>query len=157
MAALALLFFSACTSAISDQWLTQTDDQITFQELLKNPDQYKGKILLLGGQIVSTTVKEGESWVEVLQQPLDRQHKPKDSDETYGRFLVRSQGFLDPAIYAPGRKITIVGEVEGKKVLPLKELNYAYPLLNAKESHLWQPEESKPAFQFSIGVGGIIR
>jgi hypothetical protein len=31
------------------------------------------------------------------------------SDSTNGRFLVRTPEFLDPAIYAPGRRLTVDG------------------------------------------------
>ena len=153
-----LFLVSACTTAISKDQLKMADPDITFSALLRNPEAYKGKIVLLGGQIVNTEVKEGETWVEVLQKPLDWQQRPKDTDESLGRFLVRFSGFRDPAIYASGRQITVLGEVLGKKVLPLKELEYSYPVLAPRESHLWKPEEgTSPAFHFGIGVGGIIR
>jgi outer membrane lipoprotein len=154
------IFFllSACTAAISKDQLQTVDSAITFPALLKNPEGYKGKNVLLGGQIVNTQVKKGETWVEVLQKPLDWQQRPKNTDESLGRFLIRFSDFRDPAIYAPGRQITVLGEVLGKKVLPLKELEYSYPVLAPRESHLWKPEEStSPSLHFGIGVGGIIR
>jgi outer membrane lipoprotein len=110
----------------------------------------------LGGDIVTTTVKEGETWVEVLQKPLDSGQKPEDTDVSYGRFLVHFRDFRDPAIYAGGRKITVLGQVQGKKVMPLKEMDYTYPVLIPRESHLWKPEtKSGPLFHFGIGVGGV--
>jgi outer membrane lipoprotein len=150
------LFFMllSCTSAISKDQMKTVDPAITFPALLKDPEAYKGKNVLLGGQIVNTQVKEKETWVEVLQKPLDWQQQPKDTDESMGRFLIRFSDFRDPAIYAAGRKITVLGEVLGKKLLPLKELEYSYPVLAPRESHLWKPEDSlSPAFHFGIGVG----
>jgi len=49
-----------------------------------------------------------------------------------------------------------VGQVDGKVVRPLKEVNYTYPLLTAKEHYLWKPEDaySTPRFGIGIGVGG---
>jgi outer membrane lipoprotein len=67
--------------------------------------------------------------------------------------LVRFQGFLDPAIYASGRKLTVAGQVEGKVVRPLKEINYTYPVLSAREHYLWRPEDVYSAPRFGIGVG----
>ena len=110
-----MVFAIACGSAIPKESLKQVDPEITFQMLIKDPDRYKGKVVLVGGQIVSTTVRESESWVEILQQPLDWKQRPQNTDVSYGRFLVRFQGFLDPAIYAAGKKITVLGEVLGKK------------------------------------------
>ena len=76
-----------------------------------------------------------------------------------GRFLVHFEGFLDPAIYAKGRRITVLGEVAGKRVLPLKEMEYSYPVLLPREHYLWRPEDfyGTPSFHIGIGVGGTIR
>jgi outer membrane lipoprotein len=156
MSVVALL--SACAPVISKQGLRELDPEITFQKLLKDPDRYKEKVVLLGGQIVSTTVKEGETWVEVLQKPLNSQQEPEETDVSYGRFLVHFMDFRDPAIYSGERKITVLGEVQGKKVMPLKEMDYTYPVLIPRESHLWKPETSSgPFFHFGIGVGGVFR
>jgi len=156
MGGLALL--AACAPAISKESLRQADPNITFQVLVKDPERYTGKVILLGGQIVTATVREKETWVEVLHQPLDWQHRPQDTDVSHGRFLVRFDGFLDPAIYAAGKKITVLGEVQGKKVQPLKEIEYTYPVLFPREHHLWKPESlSGPLFHIGIGIGGVIR
>ncbi len=153
-----VVLLSACTAAISRQGMRELDPEITFQGLLQDPNRFKGKVVLFGGQIVSTTVREGETWLEVLQKPLDSDQKPEDTDVSYGRFLVYFREFRDPAIYAAGRKITVLGEVQGKKVMSLKEMDYTYPVLIPRESHLWKPEAPRgPAFHFGIGIGGVFR
>ena len=153
-----MVLAAACGSAIPKESLRQVDPEITFQGLIKDPDRYKGKVILVGGQIVSTTVRESESWVEILQQPLDWKQRPQNTDVSYGRFLVCFQGFLDPAIYAAGKKITVLGEVLGKKVQPLNEMEYAYAVLLPREHYLWKPETyGGPLIHFGIGVGGVIR
>jgi len=152
------VFLTACTQAIPQESLKMADPQLTFQMLIKDPEQYQGRNILTGGQILGTSTREGETWVEVLQKPLDWQHKPKDTDESFGRFLIRFEGFADPAIYTAGKKITVLGEVQGKKVQPLKEMEYTYPMLLPREHHLWKPEgTSGPFFHIGIGIGGVIR
>lgn len=156
---IALAFiFTACAPVISDKSLREATLSISFHELQKNPDAYLGKVVILGGVILSSTVKQEETSIEVLQQPLDRQYRPENRDVSYGRFLVVFQGFLDPAIYAPHRLITVAGEVTGKKVLPIKEIQYTYPLLAAREHALIKPEDynNEPRFHFGFGLG-IIR
>jgi outer membrane lipoprotein len=151
-----LVLMSACAPVISQITMSTVDKSTSFPALQKNPDALKGKIVLLGGQIITTTVKASETWIEVLEKPLDYQQRPSDTDKSSGRFLVRFQGFLDPAIYSSGRKLTVAGQVDGKVVRPLKELNYTYPVLTAKEHYLWKPEDaySTPRFGIGIGVGG---
>jgi outer membrane lipoprotein len=151
----ATLLVWGCATPISEQALKQADPAITFSELVKNPDIFRGRVVLLGGQIVSTTVKEGGTWVQVVQKPLDWQHEPKDTDDSMGRFLIDYPDFRDPAIYAQGRKITVVAEVRGKRTLPLKEIQYIYPVLMPRETHLWKSRDmSEPRFHIGIGVGG---
>ncbi len=148
---------SACAPAFSKQSLREVDPAITFQELIKDPQKYSGKVTLLGGRILATTFREGETWVEVLQQPLDWQQKPEDTDVSYGRFLIRFADFRDPVIYAAGRKITVLGEVQGKQILVLREMEYTYPILLPREHHLWEPVAGfGPSFQIGIGIGGVI-
>jgi len=153
-----LALLSACAPVISKQSLREADASLTFQELIKDPERYKGKMMALGGQIISNAVREGETWMEVLQQPLNWQMKPKDTDLSYGRFLVHFAEFRDPAVYAPGRKVTVLGKVQGKKILPLQEIMYGYPVLTPREIHLWKPETwGGPFFHFGVEVGGMIR
>ena len=148
---------SACAPVFSKQSLREVDPAITFQELIKDPQKYSGKVTLVGGRILATTVRGGETWVEVLEQPLDWQQKPEDTDVSHGRFLVRFADFRDPVIYAAGRKITVIGEVQGKIVLPLTGMEYTYPLLLPREHHLWEPETGfGPSFHIGIGIGGGI-
>jgi len=153
-----IILLFACAPVISKQGLREVDPEITFTKLLQDPESHRGKLVLLGGQILATTVREGETWMEVLQQPLDWEKKPKDTDVTQGRFLIRFAEFRDPAIYAAGRKVTILGEVQGKKLQSFKDIEYVYPVLVPREFHLWKPEtKGGPFFHIGIGVGGVIR
>jgi outer membrane lipoprotein len=149
-----LVLMSACAPVISQTTMGTVDKSISFPALQKNPDVFKGKVVLLGGQIIATTVKADETWIEVLEKPLDYQQRPSDTDQSSGRFLVRFQGFLDPAIYASGRKLTVAGQVDGKEIRPLKEFNYKYPVLTAREHYLWKPGDDYSTPRFGIGVGG---
>jgi outer membrane lipoprotein len=115
----------------------QVVKELTLRVVLKDPEAYKGKTVLWSGVIISSVnVKEG-TLIEVLQKPADMQGKPKDVDESEGRFLALYPGYLDVAIYNGGRKVTVAGEVQGKKIQRLGEIDYTYPLISAKEIHLW--------------------
>jgi len=152
------LALSACAPAFSRQFLDQVDPYLPFQALLQDPDAYKGKMVMCGGEIIQTRAEANETWVEILQKPLDWQHKPQQGDVSYGRFLVHFSSFQDPAIYAQGRQITVIGEVKGRVVQKIKELDYSYPLIESREFQLWRPESvSGPFFHFGIGIGGVFR
>jgi outer membrane lipoprotein len=148
-----LLLASACTSIISMNTMSEADKSISFAALQQNPDVYKGKTVIFGGQIIATIVKVDETWIEVLQKPLDYRQKPVNTDQTSGRFLVRFPGFIYPSIYANGRKLTVKEIVEGRIIRQLKGNNYSYPVFVAKEHRLWIPVETYSFPRFGVGIG----
>jgi outer membrane lipoprotein len=140
-----LFSVNGCAPPISKQLREQVSEELTLKVVLKKPEAYKGKTILLSGVIISSVnLKEG-TMIEVLQKPADMQGRPKDVDESQGRFLALYPGYLDVAIYNGGRKVTVAGEVQGKRIQPLGEIDYTYPLISAREIHLW-PVEKKDRF-----------
>ena len=141
---------TGCAPVISKQLRQQVAKDLTLGAVSKNPDAYKGKIVLWSGVIISSVnLKEG-TMIEVLQKPADMQGKPKDVDESEGRFLALYPGYLDVAIYNGGRKVTVAGQIQGKKIQPLGEIDYTYPLISAKEIHLWPVEKEDKFYPYPL-------
>ena len=149
---LSLMIFSACAPIIPQELKRSIREKITIHEVVKNPDAYKGKMVLWGGEVLRTVNKKEGTMIEILQLPLDRSDRPKDVDASEGRFLVLHPDYLDGAIYRQGREITVVGEVQGVKILPLGEIEYIYPFLKAKKIHLWElrPETIKVYHKYPL-------
>jgi outer membrane lipoprotein len=150
-AVLAASVVTGCAPPFTKALLDKADKNLLFSELNKAPEKYIGKIMMLGGTIVDTKNLKDRSQIEVLQKPLDGEGRPAQTDETGGRFLIVTSQFVDGAVYHRGRSVTIIGEVAGSKVQPLGESMYRYPVLTAKELHLWPPS-SGPHFSIGIGV-----
>lgn len=149
------LFLCAC-SPFSSQVKREINPSLTLTEILSDPQRFQGETALMGGRILFTQVKAGETILEVLQFPLDYRDRPKPSNETQGRFLAVFTKYLDPAIFSQGRLITIVGQVAGTKKGRIGEVEYTYPVLLTKNMYLWEPEGSgPPAVTFGIGIGAI--
>jgi outer membrane lipoprotein len=75
-------------------------------------------------------------------------------DQSEGRFIVQSKQLLDPAIYEKDVLLTVVGTLNGSKVLPIGGFKYAYPLVESIEIKLWPKElQTQPMIHFGIGVG----
>lgn len=147
------VWISGCAPVFPKEVTDRVDRHVSFKELLRDPEKFKGSWVMLGGVIVSLkNVKEG-TLIEVLQGPLDSDGRPLETDRTEGRFLVQSDQFLDSAVYHPGRLITFVGEIIGRKDMPIDEITYQYPLLADKVLHLWSPPTG-PHFFLGIGVSG---
>ncbi len=152
----AALVVAGCAAVISQESLKTVDQDIRFEQLLENPDAYRGKVVLLGGEIINTENVPNKTVIVVLQRSLGYNKKPDSEGESKGRFIVSAPGFLDPAIYRPRRKITVVGSVMGKQVRPLGELEYAYPVIEKKELYIWPVEgapATSPRFHIGIGIG----
>lgn len=149
-----VVLISSCAPVISQTTMKDVDKNVSFTTIQRNPDAMKGRVVLLGGEIIATTPGSEETWIEVLEKPLDFRQKPSEEDVSSGRFLVRFEGFLDPAIYEKGRKLTVAGVVEGKIVRPIGEIDYIYPVIAVREHHLWKPDYDYGLPRVGIGVGG---
>ena len=152
----AMLLLVGCAHVISKQVLNEVDRNATFAQVVKAPDDYKGKTVLFGGTIIETKNFTDKSQVVVLQHPLDSRDRPVAGDVSEGRFIVTTPGFLDPAIYSPGRQITVAGKVVGKEKRPMGEIEYTYPVIEKQGLYLWPvagPASTEPRWQFGFGVG----
>ncbi len=131
------------------------DPDLTFAILNKDPERHVGRVVILGGKVIKSELKGGKTWIEVWQLPLDWRKRPKETDESGGRFLAYFTDFRDPAIFSPGRKVTIIGLVSGGLDQLIGEKRYHYPVVEVREAHLW-PAEPKSGlfFHFGIGLGG---
>lgn len=159
LAVVLYIVLSGCTSALSNQSIREADDKIAFPDLQRQPERYRGAVVIFGGQILETVVKEGETRVQVLQLPLGAQQRPDNMAASQGRFIVLYKRFADPLVYEKGRKITVAGVVEGGQVIMLNDRPYNLPVLLERETHLWKTEDYYPAYapgpavQFGIGIG----
>lgn len=140
---------SGCTSVISSAVLKKIHRDISFEAIKKDPDAYEGDMVLLAGVIVKTTIDANGATLEIYQTDMDWEQRPKDLDESKGRFLAHHDRFLDPEIYSKGRQVTVAGEIVGTKIMKLGAMDYPYPLLRAEEIHLWKKEKSLPSEAYS--------
>lgn len=150
-------FMTGCAPVISKQVREQVRPDVTFRAILNDPESYKGQMIVLSGIVVETeNTKEG-TLLKVLQRPAGFHGKPKDVDETGGRFLALDSRYLDADVFTQGRAVTIAGLVQGKRILPLDETEYIYPLVYVKELYLWPDERSYrssyPSWHFGFGFG----
>jgi outer membrane lipoprotein len=150
-----VLLTLGCASGVSREARSQITYQGSFSELQKAPDEYTGETVMLGGKVLRTDASQGTSQIAVLQMPLKASHKPKDTDASEGRFLVRADRFLDPAIYEQGRPVTVVGRLSGKDVRSIGGFEYVYPVVDAIELKAWPwpRQKTSPSVHFGIGVG----
>jgi len=90
--------------------------------------------------------------IEVLTYPLNSLFRPQLDRPAGARILVRQPGFLEPANYARGRKITLLGTLS--KVTPgrIGEADYRYPVVLAEQLKLWSNTDTRTRFSFGLGI-----
>ena len=151
-----MLLLAGCAHVISKEVLQEVDTSVSFVQVSKDPEAYRGKTVLFGGDVIETQNLSDKTLVVVLQRPLGSRGEPSAEDVSEGRFIIQTPGFLDPATYSPGRKLTVAGTIVGKEMRPLGEIEYTYPIIEKRELYLWPEEEAasdEPAVRFGVGIG----
>ncbi len=152
-----LFLVAGCAPVISKQIREQVKPTITPEAVLSDPNSYKGEMIILSGIIIESENSNEGTLLKVLQRPAGFRGKPKDIDESSGRYLALVDHYLDTAIYTKGRAVTTAGEVQGTRELPLGETKYTYPVISVKEIYLWPVERDTyapyPSFHIGFGFG----
>lgn len=150
-----LSLLTGCAHVIGKESLALVDREISFRMLNEHPGAYEGKYVLLGGIIAGVRNEASGGEMEIVQYALDSRGRPEGSESSGGRFLAQSNGFLDPLVYPVGIRVSLVGRVTGRKVLPLNGVEYAYPVVSIREIRLLKPDmyPSYPMFHIGVGVG----
>jgi outer membrane lipoprotein len=101
------------------------------------PEAFLQKPVRWGGLIARVDNQRAETTLEIVEQPLDGRGRPVADDESGGRFFARIPGFLDPAIYAVGRSITVVGLLTGTTPGQVGDYRATYPVVTVERHRLW--------------------
>ncbi|WP_448566198.1 Slp family lipoprotein [Thalassotalea ganghwensis] len=129
---------SACTSIPEPLKMSKSTPLTTYENVRQAPEQVNGQAARWGGVIANVSNQAKSTILEVVHFPLTRSAKPKQQDQTLGRFKVYYQGLLDPMIYQKGRSITAVGTLSPLEMGKIGEHEYQYPVLKADYVHLWK-------------------
>lgn len=141
------LLLGGCASAFPKEVMRDVNTGVTADDLRRDPANYQGARVIVGGEILSTQPKPGQTEIEILARRLDDADAPELSDRSSGRLLLRSADFLDPAVYAVGRRITVIGTVSGAEDRKVGELPYRYPVIAVERIRLWPQEVAQyPAY-----------
>jgi outer membrane lipoprotein len=141
----ALLLGGCATAAFPPEMLQGVNQAVTLGDLRQAPEAHLNQKVVLGGEIMATTPRAGETEIEVLGRPLRRDDSPARTDASEGRFLVVAPQFLDPAVYGKGRRVSVIGTFTGEQERPIGDQPYRYPVIAAEQVRLWPPE---PAYTY---------
>jgi outer membrane lipoprotein len=149
------LLAGCATSPFSDQVMQRANRTITPTQVSRGPDRRGGLEVLWGGVIAASRNLADSTELTVVAYPLDYAARPDLEAPSTGRFVLRRPGYLEPADFAPGRTLTAFGPVTGLQTGQVGERSYVYPVVEARQLHLWPAFYSQPQVYFGVGVGII--
>ncbi|WP_088534206.1 Slp family lipoprotein [Geobacter sp. DSM 9736] len=133
-----LLLASGCTHGFSNCTMQSAERSIAFSELFRNPDRHIGKTVMAGGIVVNVTRESELTILEITQFELAPDGVPFVLEQSGGRFLATTAApGLDLEPLVPGRQVTVIGEIKGKKKVKLGDADHILPVLSIKEVSLW--------------------
>jgi outer membrane lipoprotein len=139
----ALVLLSGCYGHIPVEIRDPAPDNPRLPEVRQDARSFIGRPVRWGGAIVKVDNLENETWIELVAKGLGDYGRPRDVDESDGRFIARVPGFLDPAIYREGREVTVYGRIEAGIERSIGEKRYSYPLVVVETLYLWPDFEER--------------
>lgn len=145
---LSMVTLTACATHIPDIIKNPPTEDLSLNRARHDPDRHQGKTIRWGGTIISTRNQKDKTELIILAKPLDKYGEPQEGDQSYGRFIGIKDGFLDPAIYATGRSITLNGKFEQVIRKKIDNFEYDYPLVRIEHLYLWEVMEEYDYYDY---------
>ena len=156
------LFLGACTSLPKTMRDANVKD-ITYNQASQNIDSHKDVLVRWGGIIIDVENEENFSLVQALFYPLSYSGRPQRDKPNGGRFVIKSEKFLDPVVYAKDMEITVVGTLNGNIQRIVGKKAIQVPLIQSTDIHLWPKDQNSyyghgpyyGSFDFSLSLYGF--
>lgn len=97
----------------------------------------QGERVRWGGSVIDVEPQAARTCFQVLGKPLATNGRPREVDASEGRFLACRAGFYDPAVFAAGREVTVVGAIDGNETRSVGAYALQLPRIAADAIHLW--------------------
>ncbi|MEQ1530062.1 MAG: Slp family lipoprotein [Methylococcales bacterium] len=130
------LFLTACAN-IPPTIENAPAYDISYSQATQAINNFKGAPVRWGGIIVDVQNEQTFSQLQILFYPLNRYGRPQLDQANAGRFVVKSNDFLDPAIYTKNLEITVAGTLNGDVEQVIGNKTLRLPLLSANTVYLW--------------------
>jgi len=145
-----LLGACAVTPPFSEEALRAVDRTLTPEQAVQAA--VRDTRVLWGGVIISVDNLPDHTDITALSLPLDKEQRPDFDKPPQNRFIVRYSGYLETMVYAPGREITVLGNVQEAREGKVGDAPYRFPVMKADQIHLW-PLREDSRVHFGVGIG----
>ncbi|CAG1022086.1 partial Outer membrane protein Slp, partial [Patescibacteria group bacterium] len=134
------LFLVACSSVPTNIENPPVFD-ISYNYAVQDSERYKNMPVRWGGVIATVENEQNASYLQVLSYPLNSYGRPMLDENPQGRFVVKSNQFLDPMLYEKNSEITVAGTLLGKIDRTIDKKVMSLPLVQSTTLYQW------PAYQ----------
>lgn len=138
------ILLGGCASDIPQSIRVAPAGNLGISRVQADPVGTRGRQVRWGGEILSVINHDHNSDVVVLRRPLFNDGEPKPEGGEVKRFVARFAGFVDPAEFKAGQRLTVSGRVQGVVIIPVGEYRYPHPVVQVAGYHRWGKYEPPP-------------
>ena len=155
------LAVSGCSN-IPRYYVRMAEPDATLTRLTEHPEEYEGKVVLLGGTIIEEEADEQYLWLRANNRPLDQDyvpHRPMSSDgPEAGSFWMIVEKEQLPSMYRDWARMTVVGRVMTghRQTEPVLSIIYVRGWgMSGAQDGIWAHVNPRyiPSVPASVGVG----
>jgi len=117
------------TAPLNDLQLSKVRDQV---------ENFQNQQVRWGGEVVSVENNNDVSLVQIVQYPLNNYGKPVTTKSSEGRFIAKTDEFIDPVVFKEGTLLTFTGIVDGETVRKIDQKELTMPVINVTYMYRWQ-------------------
>lgn len=131
------LLLAGCASHIPEPIRTPLPGGPSLAEARADPGTFRGSRVRWGGTIAAVHNRPTVTRVEMVARALSSEGEPAREDTTPGRFMAEFRGFVDPAVFSEGRRLTVVGTLGGMAERAIGDYAYRFPVVAVEHHYLW--------------------
>ncbi len=134
---------AVCAAGCAGRLEVRTDDEVPprYEQLLAEAPERVGRFVVVGGVLQQVSRRHGTTEIVLLHKPIDGRDRPRLDLLGHGRILARYEGKLAPKLFAPGRPVTVVGEIAGVVERSEGGAKRRYLAVRASEVRAWTRRE----------------
>lgn len=140
------LALAGCASDLPQTIRVAPAEQPDLATARTDAERLRGRPVRWGGELVELRNLAKASELEILARRLDSDGEPDPDSAAQGRFIARVAGFVDPADFKTGDRVTVAGVLAGTAEGKVGDFVYRYPVVAVRDYYRWPERVARPAY-----------
>lgn len=138
------LALTSCASRMPVEIQGEFDNAPDTTQAHTQPDKFLSQQVRWGGKILNIENKQNTSRLTIVAFPLNSYGRPKNSNQSHGRFIAIVDKFLEPELYSKDREVTVTGSLQKSEIVKVGDFSYSHPVVQVNNHHLWAIKQATP-------------